>query len=195
MAKGEPHTPVLLSRLRAIHAALDAAGFDHAVGGAIALAFHVQEPRFTADIDLNVMADPKFPEPLLACMPEGVEIHRRAAAEIQRDGQTRLMWRDPETPVDLFLPQHPTYHRLVNDRAVEATFLGDGIKVLNATDLLVFKMLFDRSKDWVDIESLLANRSGDPDEATSWVAHILQDDGDSRIERLRRLCADVEGPH
>ena len=178
--------PVLLVRLRAIHEALDGSGFDHAVGGAIALAVHVKEPRFTSDIDLNVMADPDHPEALLGCLPNGIVVHPGAAGEIRRDGQTRLLWPEPNTPVDLFLPQHPTYHRLVNDRAVPVDFLGHGIKVLSATDLMVFKAMFDRSKDWVDIETLLDNQAGNPDEAAAFLGEFLGEDN-PRIARLLKL--------
>ncbi|WP_275426248.1 hypothetical protein [Nocardioides daejeonensis] len=41
--------PILLARLRSVHEHLDRAGFDHARGGALALAIHA-ELRFTADI-------------------------------------------------------------------------------------------------------------------------------------------------
>lgn len=185
----ERGTPLLLGRLQAVHRALDAAGFAHAVGGAIALAVHVREPRFTADIDLNVIADPDHPEPLLRCLPPEVIVPARAAEEIRRDGQTRVIWPDPDTPVDLFLPQHPTYHRLVTDRARAVDFLGEDIPVMDATDLMVFKVLFDRSKDWVDIESLLENRAGDVDEAVRWLTEFLGED-DSRLSRLRSLAPD-----
>lgn len=182
----EPHTPVLLRRLVAIHEALAGAGFDHAVGGAIALAVHVREPRFTADIDLNVIADPARPDELLSVLPPDVEIHATAADEIRRDGQTRLLWRDPTTPLDLFFPQHPTYHRLVADRAELWEFPGASIKVMTATDLMVFKSLFDRSKDWVDIESLVECEAGDAAEAAEWIAEFVGTD-DPRFQRLRRI--------
>lgn len=185
----EPYHPTLLVRLRAVNAALTAAGYEHAVGGAIALAVHVRDPRFTSDIDLNVIADALHPEPLLACMPDGVVVHDSAAEEIRSSGQTRLIWPDPMTPVDLFLPQHPIYHRLVTDRAESADFLGAGIKVISATDLMVFKMMFNRSKDWVDIETLLEAGAGDPTEAARWIADFLGED-DVRLSRLRELVAD-----
>lgn len=186
----EAYTPVLLMRLRAIHAALDAAGFQHCVGGAIALAVHVREPRFTSDIDLNVMAEPERPEPLLDCLPTEIIRHPGAAKEIRRDGQTRLLWSDPETPVDLFLPQHPSYHQLVNDRAILVDFLGSGINVMGATDLMVFKAMFDRSKDWVDIESMIESKAGDVAEATALLTEFLGAE-DSRIRRLVELEGSV----
>jgi len=180
--------PILLERLRRVHEALDAAGYDHAVGGGIALAVHSREPRFTDDIDLNVLADPDRPEAILDVLPTDLDIHPTAARELRETGQVRVMWRDPDTPLDLFLPQHPAYHQLVNDRAQPVNFLGVDVLVITATDLMVFKMLFDRSKDWVDIEQLLRAEAGDPDEAASWVASFLGADA-SQLERLARLRA------
>lgn len=182
--------PLLLQRLRSVHESLHAGGFDHAVGGAIALAVHVREPRFTADIDLNVLADAQSPDPLLASLPSDLDEFPDAAQILRRDGQIRLFWRSPDTPLDLFLPQHPTFHALVISRAEPTGFLGAGIKVMQATDLIVFKALFNRSKDWVDIESLAENQAGDIDEATWWINTILADDG-QRADRLRRTWHDA----
>ncbi|WP_244930646.1 hypothetical protein [Nocardioides sp. W7] len=181
-------TPLLLQRLRSVHEALDRGGFDHAVGGAIALAVHVREPRFTADIDLNVMADADHPEAMLAALPPEVEVTEHAADQIRRDGQIRLFWHDPDTPLDLFLPQHPTYHALVTSRAQPVDFLGDDIKVMSATDLMVFKTLCDQSLDWVDIESLVENEAGDLEEAARWVAEFVGGD-DLRVDRLLSMRA------
>lgn len=178
--------PLLLTRLQAIHDALDAAGFDHAVGGGIALAHHVEQPRFTADIDLNILADPDHPEHVLAAMPAAILVQEGAADELRSRGQVRLFWPEPTTPVDIFLPQHHAYHQLVTDRAMLSPYLGEGIKVLSATDLIVFKTLFDRSKDWVDIESMLENGAGDIDEVRIWLTEFLGPD-DTRIARLDRL--------
>src|SRR6478735_6790712 len=185
--------PLLLQRLIDVHRALDRAGFDHAVGGALALAVHVPSPRFTDDIDLNVIADAAHPDRLLASFPVGVEIHVGAAGDLRRDGQTRLFWRaEPRTPVDVFLPQDPEYHRLVNDRASLADFDGVPIKVLTATDLMVFKMMFDRPKDWVDIQSLIEAGAGEVDEAGSWIETFLGPD-DLRLSRLRDVRAASSG--
>lgn len=185
-----PYTPKLLSRLVRTHEALDRAGLSHAVGGAIALALYTHDPRFTADIDLNVIVDPDNPAALLDALPDDVEVHPTAAAELRRDGQVRVMWRDPDTPLDLFVPQHPTYHQLANDRARPADFGGVTIPVLSATDLMVFKMLFNRPKDWVDIQSLIEAGAGDADEAATWVARFLGDD-DPRLAKLAEVRADA----
>ncbi|WP_183092940.1 hypothetical protein [Nocardioides stalactiti] len=187
----ERPAPLLLQRLLSVHRTLEAAGLPHAVGGALALAVHTRDPRFTADIDLNVTADTAHPEILFAALPDDLEIHGAARSEVRQVGQTRLWWRDPDTPLDLFLPVHPTYHELVVDRAEPARFLSDDILVLTATDLIVFKALFNRSKDWVDIETLIQDGSGDVGEAAAWIDEITGDH--SRGDRLRRIRSDLPG--
>ncbi|GAA3651915.1 hypothetical protein GCM10022237_09710 [Nocardioides ginsengisoli] len=179
------YEPLLMRRLVAVHDALDRAGFAHALGGALALAVHVKEPRFTKDIDLNILADASHPEPLLACLPDEIAVPASAAPAIRRDQQVRLTWPDPATPVDLFFPADPDFHRMVTDRATPFRFGSADIPVMTATDLMVFKMLFDRTKDWADIESLLEADAGDPAEAAQWIERFLGPDA-PQIGRLAR---------
>jgi hypothetical protein len=183
----------VLARLVAVHQSLDKAGLDHAVGGALALAHYVYPPRGTADIDLNLTADPSDPGRVLSALPKAIEIHPGAADQLRTDSQVRLWWRSAklDTPVDLFLPASPVYHRLVVERARPAVFFGAEIKVLTATDLMVFKMLFDRRKDWADIESLIRAGAGDPEEAADWVAQIVGS-VDSRLAKLQEIRDEVD---
>lgn len=167
---------------------MESVGIDHAIGGAIALAGHVREPRFTANIDLNVVADPHHPQKLLEALPHEISIPPDAAEIIARNGQIRLMWQEPSpvTPLDLFWPVDPVFHALVVSRAQQVGFLGQGIKVMTATDLMVFKTLFNRSKDWVDIESLIEAGIGDVAEAVDWITRFVGQD--SRVERLKVMA-------
>ena len=187
----------VLARLIAVHNSLDKAGLDHAVGGALALATYVYPPRGTVDIDLNLTADPSDPDRVLSALPRQVQIHTGAAEQLRSDCQVRLWWRSAalDTPIDLFLPASPMYHRLVVERAHPAVFLGAEIKVLTATDLMVFKMLFDRRKDWADIESLIRADAGDPVEAAGWVAQIVGP-SDPRLAKLQEIRDEVgsDGP-
>ena len=186
----------VLARLVAVHHSLNKAGLDHAVGGALALAHYVYPPRGTADIDLNLTADPTDPGRVLSALPKPIEIHPGAAGQLRSECQVRLWWRSAklDTPVDLFLPASPIYHRLVVERARAAVFLGAEIKVLTATDLMVFKMLFDRRKDWADIESLVRANAGDPAEAADWVAQIAGST-DPRLAKLQEILDEVMADH
>lgn len=178
----------LPDKLLAVHRSLEAAGFPHAFGGAIALAYHVEHPRATADIDVNVQADPGSPEPLFAALPAGIRHTTADVKAVQRDGQCRLYW--DRTPLDLFLPQHEL-HGVVQGRAVTVDFAGSPVPILSATDLVVFKSLFDRTKDWADIEAMLrpaAPGRPDLDEVRHWLHRLIGID-DPRLDRLEKaLC-------
>ncbi len=58
---------------------------------------------------------------------------------------------------------------------------------MSATHLTVLKAMFDRSKDWVDIEEMLDERSVDAPEALRWLAEILGADHHA-YRRLAALC-------
>ena len=140
-------------RLRALHGALEAAGIPHAFGGAVALAYWTLEPRGTRDIDINVFVEPDDAERVLSALPAGVERSERSATLIRRDGQIRLWWDD--TPVDLFFDYDPIHHDAASHRQT-VPFEGAQIPVLGPTELAVFKAMFDRTRDWADIESMAA---------------------------------------
>jgi len=56
-----------------------------------------------------------------------------------------------------------------------------------ATDLMVFKMLCNRRKDWADIESLLRCSAGDSAEAVEW--------GSERSRTRRPAVGSAAGNH
>ena len=62
----------------------------------------------------------------------------------------------------------------------------DSIHVLSAEDLLVFKALFDRDKDWRDIEELVYAMADDLD--GTYVRRWLQRIVGEQDPRYRRLC-------
>ena len=63
------------------------------------------------------------------------------------------------------------------------------IPVLAADHLVVCKAVFDRPKDWVDIDAMLAARAPiDPAEVLRWVARITGPD-DTRFARIARVLA------
>lgn len=161
------------SKLIAIHRAFDDAGVEHAFGGAIALAYAVPEPRATVDIDVNVAVPVKRAHLVIDALPEGVVARSGVLERIAKDGQDRLRWGD--VPVDLFFPQHE-FHSVVAGRTISEPFRDVAIPVITATDLTVFKALFNRRKDWADIESMLRAGAVDTAEATGWIGTIVGSD-------------------
>lgn len=143
---------VLAERLLAVHRAFDEAGLPHAFGGAIALAYCTKEPRGTRDLDVNVFVGSDRANEVLDAMPRGVTITRAERAAARRDGQVRVMW--DETPIDLFFETHE-FHREAARRIVEVPFEGTTIPILDCETLIVFKAMFNRTRDWADIEAIL----------------------------------------
>lgn len=170
----------LAERLLAIHAGLDGAGIDHAFGGAIALAYWTLEPRGTRDIDVNLFVRPDECEGALAALPAGVEYDEADVAQINRDGQTRLWWDD--TPVDLFFSNLPIHQEAARHRQ-RVPFEDEEIPVLGPVELAVFKAMFDRTRDWGDIEEMLAAESVDADVLRECLVELVGED-DERLARL-----------
>lgn len=156
----------------------------HAFGGAIALGYHVENPRATADIDVNIAADTAHARAVLGVLPADVAWSDADLAQVERDGQTRLFW--DRTPVDLFFPQHEL-HTVVAERIEWVPFAGATIAIVSATDLTVFKALFDRTQDWADIENMLARGRVDRADARAWLVRLMGVD-DPRIAKLDRLA-------
>lgn len=170
----------LAERLLAIDRSLDEAAIDHAFGGAIALAYWTLDPRGTSDIDVNLFIAPARCAEALAALPTGIAHGERDAAAVRADGQVRLWWES--TPVDLFFDYEDLHSEAArNTRTVP--FEGTEIPILGPVELAVFKTMFDRTKDWADIEAMLAARTLDVDAVR---AHLVRLVGTSDA-RLRRL--------
>ncbi len=157
-------------QLLAVHDCLVAAGIPHAIGGAIALGYCTLEPRGTRDVDVNVFVSPERAREVFAAMPEGVELSGAQLEQAERDGQVRLRWG--LTPVDLFLSVLP-FHDRVEAHVRHVPFEGHTIPVLDCTALAVFKAMFARPRDWVDIEAMVEARSIDLEEALRWVVEMV----------------------
>jgi pimeloyl-ACP methyl ester carboxylesterase len=176
---------VLADRLLAVHAALDAAGVGHAFGGAIALAYCTKEPRGTRDLDLNVFVPPDDAARVLAALPEGVVAGESDIADARRDGQVRVWWDD--TPLDLFFAVR-AFHRHAAGATRTVPFEGAHIPVIDCVSLAVFKALFNRTRDWADIEAMFEAGALDGDEALVWVTELVGPDSQP-ADRLGTLVA------
>lgn len=171
-------------RMLAVHDALRVAGVPHAIGGAIALGYCTLEARATQDVDVNVFVSPSRTREVLAALPDGVRVTAKDLEVAARDGQVRLLW--DATPIDVFFSVLP-FHDEVERNIRHVSFGDRTIPVLDCTGLAVFKAMFARPRDWVDIEAMVEARSLDIDEAMRWVQEMVGDD--SRIEKLSELGA------
>jgi len=173
----------LVDKIVAIHQSLDDAGVAHAFGGALALAWCTQRARGTIDIDVNIFLAPTETEEALAALPAPVRATPADRRLLERDIQARLWWDD--TPVDVFL-NTTAYHEEVAGRCRHEWFSGAELPFLACDDLAVFKAFFNRSKDWVDLEEMLAAGTLDRERVASVLADHLGPD-DDRTVRVRFL--------
>jgi len=173
----------LPERIVAIHRALSRAGIPHAFGGAIALAYATLDPRGTSDVDVNIFAPASEPQRALAALPEGIEQPPGTAEAIARDCQIRLWW--DETPVDLFFDYIPLHDEAARHRRT-VPFEGEQIPILGPVELAVVKVMFDRTRDWADLEAMVEAGTLDTDAVVGVLARHLGPD-DQRIQRLLAL--------
>jgi Nucleotidyl transferase AbiEii toxin, Type IV TA system len=170
----------LAQRVIAIHAALPEV--PHAFGGALALAYYA-EPRATIDIDLNLFV------PAERFVEVSEPLHRlgvasddpSVAALVRRDGQARVMW--DWTPIDLFFAYDP-FHQAAAAGCKIVPFGAETIPILAPEHLMVCKTVYNRPKDWVDIDSMLSDDADiDTSEVMRWVGRLAGDE-DPRFNRI-----------
>jgi hypothetical protein len=174
----------LPDKIVAIHQALDEAGIPHAFGGALALAWCTHRARGTIDIDLNVFVDGSRAREVLDALPDEVTRSAADASAIERDGQTRLWW--DTTPVDVFV-NTTEFHAQVARRSRRERFAGAELPFLSCADLAVFKAFFNRTRDWADLEEMVAAGTLDVDRVLGALTRYLGP-ADERLERLRALA-------
>lgn len=178
---------------RAIADLLEERGYEYAIGGALALGV-AGVPRGTIDVDINVFVAQSEVEALARTMTElGIEIDIGAAvARSERDGMFVGVWDGMR--IDVFIPSIPFSHeaglrriRVTADDGWTGTFL-------SAESVSVFKLLFFRGKDVVDLERLVAVRGEDLDCAyiRRWVVEMMGED-DARVRRWDEIV-DRFGP-
>jgi hypothetical protein len=174
----------LSSRILAVHEMLDSLHVSHQFGGAIALAWY-RSPRATTDIDLNVTLSPDRAEPILGALAHlGVSIAEADRTMIERDGQARLDWEG--SYLDIFFATLEL-HREMATRSREVAFGPVLIPILAPEDLIVCKAVFDRPKDWVDIEEIVGwGTEVERDTVLRWVGELLGV-GSTQYERLEGL--------
>jgi len=173
---------LLAERMLAVHDALVAADLPHAIGGAIALGYCTLEPRGTRDLDVNVFVRPERVRDVFAALPNAVAVTALNVEQGEREGQVRVWWED--TPIDLFLSVLH-FHDEVAKGVRNVPFMDRTIPVLGCTALAVFKAMFDRTRDWADIEAMIEAKAIDVDEAVAWIREMSGPDS----PEARRLAA------
>ena len=167
----------------ATHKALDDAGLDHAFGGALALMHYVGEPRTTWNVDVNISVVKENAHIVVQALAGIVTATEEQVALLKQDAQVRL--HVGRYPLDIFLAEHE-FHDEMRMMSTLRPFGDTELPYISATHLTVLKALFNRSKDWVDIESMLRHGSVDVPRAIGWLV-ALQGPDEHAPARLRAL--------
>jgi hypothetical protein len=170
----------LVDKLFAIHDALKAESLPHAFGGAVALAYCVEEPRGTRDLDVNIFCDAADAGRVLRALPAGVEVGDGDIERVECDGQARLFWDG--VPIDVFLNNLPLHEEVANG-VVWVRLEGRQAPMLDCASLVLFKSFFDRTKDWGDIEAVAVATPEDIDAAAAKLAELVGE-ADPAYKRL-----------
>jgi hypothetical protein len=170
----------LADRIVAVHRALARKRVPYAFGGAIALAYWTRDPRGTSDIDVNLFVPADDAAGALRALPPEIVLPPDTALTVARDGQIRVWW--DRTPLDLFFDYAAVHADAARNRR-RVPFAGTRIPVLGPVELAVFKAMFDRTRDWADIEAMISVGTLDLDATRSTLRTMLADD-DPRFARL-----------
>ena len=175
----------LVERILTIHQLLDKADVGHAFGGALALAYCTGEPRATRDIDINIFLPAEQVSVVQKALHSVIEFTDSQLKYLEAEGQTRVFW--DETPIDLFF-NVSDLHQHMSLKTSQGILNGVEIPVLSAEFLAIFKAMFNRTKDWADLEAMVEEGSFNIDFVVSQLVDLLGAQ-DARIERLSRLVA------
>ena len=167
-------SPVASEVARRLADALDAAGIPHAIGGALALGVW-GFPRATNGVDLDVFVPPNGVSAALATLASAGCVVDAAAAEASARARGDFKVGFEGMRVDVFVASIPFYDS-VRARIRRGPLEGRPAWFLAPEDLCVFKLLFFRTKDRLDVERLVA---------------FLADDFDRRY--VRRWLVDLVG--
>ncbi len=182
----------LAPKIVSLHEMLDSAGVPHQFGGAIALAWY-RNPRATTDIDVNLTLPPAAAEPVLAILARlGVTVTPEDRAAIALDGQARLDWGG--SYLDVFFATMDL-HLEMAELARVVRFGPVDIPILAPEHLVACKAIFDRPKDWLDIEEILRwGTEIDADRTLHWVGEILGPEAGQYARLAGLLAAQGGGP-
>ena len=140
---------------------------------------HGRPSTSTSTCSFPRSASPTSPAPLARLGAAADDPAIEAIA--RRDGQVRVMW--DATPIDLFFA-YDAFHEAAAAARQAVPFADGTIPILAADHLVVCKVIYNRPRDWVDIEAVLAAGADvRAAEVLRWVARIAGDE-DPRYERI-----------
>ena len=180
MSSEPPQSPLEASMVLA--EAFERGGIEYAIGGAIAYGFW-GVPRATVDIDVNVFVEDEQMGRVVEVLVElGASVSLdQARTEADTQGMFQALWGIYR--IDLFTPSIPFSWEAMRTR-MRVRALGRAAWILSAESTAVFKLLFFRPKDVIDLQRLVATM-GTKLDASYVRAHIVEMMGEDD-ERTKR---------
>ena len=146
-----PGNPVELALL--LIGRLEGENLDYAVGGALALGFR-GIPRGTLDLDITALVAPGAHVRLLQVLHDAGCSFDADVAAADLAGRGTFRAAHSGIRIDVFVPDIEFYES-AQARRRRVALAGRPIWIWSAEDLVIFKLLYFRLKDQVDIEAVL----------------------------------------
>ena len=153
----------LVHAIEALVDTLEGSSLEYAFGGAIALSAWA-EPRATTDIDLNLWFDEDQLANALDVLALAGAVVDGNAARGQIESRGMFVGRIQGYRLDVFVPSISFYDEALARRR-RVRLLDRETWVLSPECLAVFKLLFFRAKDLVDLERLVLFQPDELDRA------------------------------
>lgn len=162
-------TGTLTQALLAVHEVVEAAGIPHALCGGLAANLYREEIRATVDVDLAIAVGPARMVELVRTFTAG---GWNAEPYWRQGEQLRLIRRG--LPRVECLVATTDYERAAIDRSVPAGIEGRELRVLTAEDLIVFKLIAGRARDYEAVAAIINARGGrlDVDYIRGWLEQL-----------------------
>lgn len=174
-----------LAAVRTVGALLEAQGATWALAGALAANVYRHDVRATGDVDLLVGFGAFDSSVALAALADSLERTGWVLGD-RRNRDWMLRARHPEYGLVDVLSVGMVYQERAVERAV--VHVGDDgteLRVLAIEDVLIHKLIADRSKDAADVESILAT---DPEMDLEYLNHWLAEWAiEDRYERTKAV--------
>ncbi|MBU4377229.1 MAG: nucleotidyltransferase [Candidatus Omnitrophica bacterium] len=182
-------------QLKSLAQCLSAQKIKYAVIGGIAV-FVYGEPRFTADIDVNIILESRKIEDFLkqakkyGFLPRSPRVRRIA----QKDGVIPLFFKKSGLigRIDIILAENPLEYSGIN-RAETRKVSAVKVKLVTPEDLILHKITSQRPRDKEDIRGILIRQKGRLDlrYIRSWLVKIDKANSTKLLSRFNGLLKKI----